>query len=71
MTDLRKKRPRPDRPPDLCGQEPDRDGGGVLRCPCGSLLARLVPGGIELKCKRCKRTVIVPVETAPTGQAAG
>jgi hypothetical protein len=32
-----------------------------LRCPCGSLLARLVPGGVELKCRRCKREVIVPL----------
>jgi hypothetical protein len=32
-----------------------------LRCHCGSLLARLVPGGVELKCRRCKRTVTVPL----------
>ena len=31
------------------------------RCPCGSLLARLVPGGVEVKCRRCKRTVVVPL----------
>ena len=29
------------------------------RCPCGSLLARLVPQGVELKCRRCKRTVLI------------
>jgi hypothetical protein len=33
-----------------------------LRCCCGSLLARLVSDGIELKCRRCKRQVIVPFE---------
>jgi phage FluMu protein Com len=33
-----------------------------FRCLCGSMLARLVPGGIELKCRRCKRQVIVPLE---------
>jgi phage FluMu protein Com len=33
-----------------------------LRCLCGSLLARLVPEGVELKCRRCKRQVIVPLE---------
>jgi phage FluMu protein Com len=33
-----------------------------LRCLCGSMLARLVPGGVELKCRRCKRQVIVPLE---------
>lgn len=27
------------------------------RCTCGSLLARMVPEGVELKCRRCKRTV--------------
>jgi phage FluMu protein Com len=33
-----------------------------FRCLCGSMLARLVPGGVELKCRRCKRQVIVPLE---------
>jgi hypothetical protein len=32
-----------------------------FRCLCGSMLARLVPGGVELKCRRCKRQVIVPL----------
>ena len=27
------------------------------RCCCGSLLARLRPDGVELKCRRCKRVV--------------
>lgn len=31
------------------------------RCLCGSLVARLVSGGVELKCRRCKRTVLVPL----------
>ncbi|HSC89454.1 MAG TPA: hypothetical protein VLC09_19365 [Polyangiaceae bacterium] len=34
-----------------------------LRCLCGSLLARLVPGGVELKCRRCKRAVVIPLST--------
>jgi phage FluMu protein Com len=34
-----------------------------LRCGCGSLLARVVPDGVELKCRRCKRQVIVPFDT--------
>jgi hypothetical protein len=38
-----------------------------LRCGCGSLLARLVPDGVELKCRRCKRTVVIPL----TGEEAG
>jgi hypothetical protein len=36
----------------------------VLRCACGSMLARYVEGRIELKCRRCKRTLIVPVSGA-------
>jgi hypothetical protein len=36
--------------------------GEALRCDCGSLLARYVGGHIELKCRRCKRTVTVPIE---------
>lgn len=30
-----------------------------MRCCCGSLLARFVPGGVELKCRRCKRTILL------------
>jgi phage FluMu protein Com len=29
------------------------------RCECGQLLFRRVKGGIEIKCRRCKRVVIV------------
>jgi hypothetical protein len=35
-----------------------------LRCACGSLLARRVQEGVELKCRRCKRTVVIPLEDA-------
>ena len=35
-----------------------------LRCGCGSLMARLTAAGIELKCRRCKRLVVVPVDGA-------
>ena len=43
------------------------------RCHCGSLLARVVTGGVELKCRRCKRTMLVPfgVGFAKPGTAAG
>jgi hypothetical protein len=37
---------------------------GDCRCPCGSLLARLVAEGVELKCRRCKRTLVVPLPPA-------
>lgn len=30
------------------------------RCVCGSLLARITAEGVELKCRRCKRIVVVP-----------
>ena len=37
------------------------DAGDCLRCACGSLLARLVEEGVELKCRRCKRTIVIPL----------
>ena len=36
------------------------------RCVCGRLAARVVPEGIELKCRRCKRTLLVAL---PGGRA--
>lgn len=30
------------------------------RCHCGSLVARIVEGGVEIKCRRCKRDLLVP-----------
>lgn len=44
-------------PPPACAPAHD------CRCACGSLLARLVPGGVELKCRRCKRTQVIPLES--------
>lgn len=42
---------------------------GDVRCTCGRLTARLVAGGVEVKCHRCKRTIVVrllgPGETTP------
>jgi len=35
-----------------------------LRCGCGSLMARRTQAGLELKCRRCKRVVVVPVNAA-------
>lgn len=31
------------------------------RCHCGSLLARRVPGGVEIKCRGCKRLTVLPL----------
>jgi hypothetical protein len=30
------------------------------RCLCGNLLARLRREGVELKCRRCKRVMVIP-----------
>ncbi len=30
------------------------------RCECGQLIAKVQDNGIELKCKRCKRIVLIP-----------
>lgn len=30
-----------------------------IRCECGRLMARATPAGVELKCPRCKRTVLL------------
>lgn len=30
------------------------------RCHCGSLLARIVEAGVEIRCRRCKRNQLVP-----------
>lgn len=49
-----------------CGDAPcgPEDGeGSELRCACGSLLARYVDGKVELKCRRCKRTIRISVGT--------
>jgi len=34
------------------------------RCECGQLIAKLRNDGVELKCKRCKRIVVVPYSMA-------
>lgn len=30
------------------------------RCECGQLIAKIRGQGLELKCKRCKRIVVIP-----------
>ena len=39
------------------------------RCECGQLIAKLRSDGVELKCKRCKRIVVIPYSMA--GREAG
>ena len=33
---------------------------GETRCECGQLIAKVRGRGLELKCKRCKRIVVIP-----------
>jgi phage FluMu protein Com len=39
----------------------------ALRCHCGSLLARIVQDGVEIKCRRCKRRVVIQLSTGDSG----
>ena len=39
-----------------------------LRCECGNLIAKLVPNGVELFCRRCKRTFTVQVSEDVRGK---
>ena len=54
-------------PPATSGQvEHPAKPGTALRCGCGNLLARVVSSGVELKCRRCKRQVIIPFDSKAT-----
>lgn len=39
---------------------PEQSHNQETRCECGQLIAKVRGRGIELKCKRCKRIVIIP-----------
>lgn len=39
------------------------DPNGDVRCDCHRLLARRVPEGVELRCVRCKRDVLLRWES--------
>ena len=41
------------------GEGVEDDVAGDARCLCGSLVARWAEGGIELKCRRCRRMVLL------------
>ena len=45
------------------------DEGDDARCICGSLVARVVEGGVELKCRRCRRIVLVPIDVSARASA--
>ena len=61
----------------MAGQSQEREpaapavsDGDALRCHCGSLLARLVPGGVEEKCRRCKRTIVIALDAEGRGRSS-
>ncbi|MCI0421856.1 MAG: hypothetical protein L0387_18605 [Acidobacteria bacterium] len=48
------------------------------RCLCGSLMAKITPLGVEIKCRKCKRIQLIPnsqvtfdVAEAPAKAAGG
>jgi len=41
--------------------------GSEARCECGQLVAKLRTDGVELKCKRCKRIMLIPFATMEDG----
>jgi hypothetical protein len=46
------------------GARGDRASGTDARCACGSLLARILPHGVELKCRRCRRHALVAIDAS-------
>jgi hypothetical protein len=56
----RPKSPLTGAPPcEHCGGENVHGSGHALRCACGSLLGRVAVGGLEVKCRRCRRIIIL------------
>ncbi|MBI3783460.1 MAG: hypothetical protein HY270_08660 [Deltaproteobacteria bacterium] len=41
-----------------------------LRCGCGSLIARITKAGVELKCRRCKRLIVLDAAAIRGGWVA-
>ncbi len=54
------------------GDRADADSDGDdCRCLCGNLLARVVGDRVELKCRRCKRTLLIPLAVGRRTASAG
>lgn len=34
-----------------------------IRCICGQLIARWARDGVEIKCKRCRRVIVIPFKS--------
>jgi phage FluMu protein Com len=41
-----------------------------VRCHCGSLVARIIDGELELKCRRCQRIALVSLQVVAGSAAA-
>jgi phage FluMu protein Com len=48
-----------------CGHPADYPEETDLRCECGFLLCKLTPEFLEIKCRRCKRIVALPIMELP------
>lgn len=45
-----------------CGKPVDSETSSELRCECGFLLCKLKMESVEIKCRRCRRLVEIPIE---------
>jgi hypothetical protein len=45
----------------LTAVETETSDGASCHCPCGALQCRLTERGVEIKCRKCKRVVVVPL----------
>jgi len=48
-----------------CGEPQEYSAALDLRCECGFLLCKLTEDALEIKCRRCKRLVYIPVPELP------
>ncbi len=39
---------------------PENSGPRDCRCFCGSLIAKVTPFGVEIKCRKCKQLLLIP-----------
>jgi len=44
-----------------CGEDANHSVPTELRCECGFLLSKLSEDSVEIKCRRCKRLVEIPI----------
>jgi len=50
-------------PEPLCEAPPFEE-----RCLCGKMVARLIPAGVEILCRRCKRRHLIRWQSSPIEQ---